>query len=444
MAVTRLLTLAAVMLAAGTLPAAEPAVTLVEAFDENSGAYRVEVKSSISGKIRVPVGEGKPAKVVDLSGSHHFQYDERPLKAEDPAERKVVRTYRTFDFSRTIGGQEQTAGVRPEVRRLVVLRSDRGKKNPFSPDGPLTFDEIDVVKNDLFCPTLVPGLLPDKPVSPGAKWAAKSDAVIDLTDMEKVDRGGLDVEFVGVIESNKKRYAKLTVSGSVSGVYEEGPGRQTLDCTVYFDLEASRLSYLKLNGVHELLDAQGQTTAKVEGSFSLTREASPKADEFTAAALQGVELKPTADKTLLLYDNPDLGVKFLHPRRWRVGVVQGRQLVLNEPQGGWAKLTVLPAAKTPTAAAFQAEVKDFLAKEKVRLSPVPEPKRWQAKPAVDRFGMDVEAATGKLRMEFALLSGPDGGVTVDARLPEKLATELAPDLDRVLKSLTVTKKIADK
>jgi hypothetical protein len=138
-----------------------------------------------------------------------------------------------------------------------------------------------------------------------------------------------------------------------------------------------------------------------------------------------------------------LGVKFLHPRRWRVGVVQGRQLVLNEPQGGWAKLTVLPAAKTPTAAAFQAEVKDFLAKEKVKLSPVPEPKRWQAKPAVDRFGMDVEAATGKLRMEFALLTSAEGGVTVDARLPDKLAAELAPDLDRVLKSLTVTKKIAD-
>jgi hypothetical protein len=124
--------------------------------------------------------------------------------------------------------------------------------------------------------------------------------------------------------------------------------------------------------------------------------------------------------------------------------VQGRQVVLTEPQGGWAKLSVLPAAKTPTPAAFQDEVKAFLAKEKVKLSPVPPPKRWKEGPAVDRFGMDVEAATGKLRMEYALVTTADGGVTVDARLPDKLAAELTPDIDRVLKSLTVTKKVSDK
>jgi hypothetical protein len=442
MSATRFAPIAAVILVVGTATAADPAVTLAETFDDKN-VCRVEVKSNISGKISLPVGEGKPAKVVDLSGSHHFQYDERPLTSEDPAGKKLVRAYRTFEFSRTIGGQEQKAVVRPDVRRMVVLRSDKGRKAPFSPDGPLTFDEIDVVKNDLFCPTLVAGLLPPKAVTAGARWQASEAAVVDLTDLDRIDNGGIDVEFVAVVESNKKKYAKLSLSGTVRGQNEDGPNRQQIDGTVYFDLEANRLSYLKLNGVHELLDDKGQATGKIEGSFTLTREASPKADEFTDAALKGVELKPTDEVTQLLYDNPDLGVKFLHPRRWRVGVVQGRQLVLNEPQGGWAKLTVLPAAKTPTAAAFQAEVKDFLAKEKVKLSPVPEPKRWQAKPAVDRFGMDVEAATGKLRMEFALLTSPEGGVTVDARLPEKLAAELSPDLDRVLKSLTVTKKIAD-
>ncbi len=442
MSATRLVLLAAVISAVGTLSAADPAVTLAESFDDKN-VCRVEVKSSISGKIRVPVGEGKPAKVVDLSGSHHFQYDERPLKAEDAADKKLVRAYRTFDFTRTIGGQEQKAGVRPEVRRMVVLRSDKGKKAPFSPDGPLTFDEIDVVKNDLFCPTLVGGLLPPKAVTPGAKWPARDEAVIDLTDLDRIDTGGIDVEFVGVIESNKKKYAKLTLSGTVRGQNEDGPNRQQIDGTVYFDLEANRLSYLKLNGVHEMLDDKGQVTGKIEGSFTLAREASPKADEFTDAALKGVELTPTADNTLLLYDNPDLGVKLLHPRRWRVGVVQGKQFTLDEPQGGGVLFTVTTAAKTPTAAAFQGEVKDFLAKQKAKVSPIPEPKRWQAKPMIDRFGIDAELDTRKARMEYAILTTADGGVTMAARLPEKLAAELAPDLDRVLKTLTVTKKIAD-
>lgn len=443
MSATRFVPLAAVISAVGMAAAADPAVTLVEPFDDKN-VCRVEVKSSISGKIRVPVGEGKPAKVVDLSGSHHFQYDERPLTSEDPAGKKLVRAYRTFEFSRTIGGQEQKATVRPDVRRMVVLRSDKGKKAPFSPDGPLTFDEIDVVKNDLFCPTLVGGLLPPKAVAVGARWQASEAAVIDLTNLDRVDTGGIDVEFVGVVDSNKKRYAKLTLSGTVRGQNEDGPNRQQLDGTVYFDLEANRLSYLKLNGVHEMLDDKGQATGKIEGSFTLTREASPKADEFTDAALKGVELKPTDDVTLLLYDNPDLGVRFLHPRRWRVGVVQGRQFTLDEPQGGGVLFTVTSPAKTPTAAAFQGEVKDFLAKQKAKLSPLPEPKRWQAKPMIDRFGIDAELDTRKARMEYAVITTADGGVTMAARLPDKLAAELAPDLDRVLKSLTITKKIADK
>ena len=101
MSATRLALLAAVISASALATAAEPAVTLAEPFDDKN-VCRVEVKSSISGKIRVPVGEGKPAKVVDLSGSHHFQYDERPLTSEEPTDKKLVRAYRTFDFTRTI------------------------------------------------------------------------------------------------------------------------------------------------------------------------------------------------------------------------------------------------------------------------------------------------------------------------------------------------------
>lgn len=442
MSATRFTLFAAVISAVGTAIAADPAVRLVETFDEKN-VCRVEIKSEISGKIRVPDGDGKPAKAVDLSGRHHFQYDERPLPAEDATGKKLVRAYRTVDFSRTVGGREQKADIRPEVRRMVVMRSDKGKKAPFSPDGPLAFDDIDVVKSDLFCPALVPGLLPAKAVTAGTRWRATDEAVADLTDLEKVEGGGLDVEFVGVIESNKRKYAKLSLSGTVKGTSEDGPSRQQIDGTAYFDLEANRLSYLKLNGVHEMLDDKGQATSKIEGSFTLTRETSPKADEFTDAALKGVELKPTDDNTLLLYDNPDLGVKFLHPRRWRVGVVQGRQFTLDEPQGGGVLFTVTTPAKTPTAAAFQDEAKAFLAKQKAKMSPIPEPKRWQAKPAIDRFAIDAELTGGKVRMEYAVLATTDGGVTMAARLPEKLAAELAPDLDRVLKSMTVTKKIVE-
>lgn len=422
--------------------AADPAVKLAESFDP-ANLSRVELRVTISGKLTVPVAADKPPQTVTLSGESKLVYDERPLPGEDADTRKVVRAYRVVEFNRTIGDQEQKAGIREAVRRMVVLRGAGGKKAPFSPDGPLTYGEIDVVKNDLFSPTLVAGLLPAKEVKPGDKWAASAAAVQDLTDLDAITDGGLTVEFVGVVPVSNRKHAKLAVSGTVRGTNEDGPNRQKLDGTAYFDLEQNRLDYLKLTGTHEMLDPDGKVTGKIEGSFAMTREAAQKADTLTDAALKGVDLKPTDDNSLLLYDDPALGVRFLYPRRWRVGG-QGRQVTLSEPTGGGVRFTVLPAAQTPTAKGFQDQVKEYLAKEKAKVSPIPEPKRVGEKPALDRFGFDAELDTAKARLEYAVLSTPDGGVTMAARLPEKAADQLKPDLDRILNGLTVTKKVTEK
>jgi hypothetical protein len=422
--------------------AAEPAVKLVERFDA-ANVYRVELRVTIAGKLAVPVAPDKPTQAVTLAGESKLVYDERALPGEDAATQKVVRAYHLVEFNRTIGDQEQRASIREVVRRMVVLRTDAGKKAPFSPDGPLTFGEIDVVKNDLFCPSLVTGLLPTKEVKPGDKWTATTAAVQDLTDLDAVSEGGLTVEFVSVVPVSNRKHAKLAVSGTVRGTNEDGPTRQKLDGTAYFDLEQNRLDYLKLTGTQEMLDKNDKVTGRIEGSFAMTREASRKADALSDAALKGVELKPTDDNSLLLYDDPALGVRFLHPRRWRVST-QGRQITLTEPTGGGVLLTVTAAGKTPTAKAFQDQVKEYLTKEKAKVSPIPEPKRVGDRPAVDRFGFDAELEGAKSRMEYAVLTAADGGVTMAARLPEKAAAQLLPDLDRLLKGFTVTKPAAGK
>ena len=68
------------------------------------------------------------------------------------------------------------------------------------------------------------------------------------------------------------------------------------------------------------------------------------------------------------------------------------------------------------------------------------PVRTADKPIrIDRFGIDAELKTGKARLEYAVTSGPKGGVLVAARLPAEDAAELKVDLERILKQLEVTK-----
>jgi hypothetical protein len=266
--------------------------------------------------------------------------------------------------------------------------------------------------------------------------------------MEKVEEGELTVKFVGPTTANGRRVARLELAGTVRGVNEDGPNRQKLDGTAYFDLEANLLTYLSIKGTHELLDGQsGQTTGAVEGQFVMTR--SPLGQlpaDLSDASLRGLDLKPGVENTLLLYDNPDLGVRFLYPRGWRVGAVQGKQVTLDHARlGAGVLMTVEPAGKVPTAEEYLKEATAFLQKEKAQVSAYEKPARVRAEPVqLDRFAVDATFGSEKVRMEYAVLGQTDGGVTVAARLPAPAAAELRTDVELVVRSLLVTKKIEGK
>src|SRR6185295_8095631 len=182
--------------------------------------------------------------------------------------------------------------------------------------------------------SVVPGLLPPNAVRKGQTWKASPAAVAELTDMEKVEAGEIVVELVGVTEVERKRVARLKITGTVRGVNEDGPNVQMLEGTAYFDLDAGLLTYLSLKGTHKLLDGSGQTVGLIEGQFTMNRSLLAKLPpDLSDASLKGLDLKPTGENTLLLYDNTQLGVRFLYPRGWRVGAVQGKQVTLDHARG---------------------------------------------------------------------------------------------------------------
>lgn len=420
---------------------AQDAIALVEEFKPGH-ASKVDVSVKLTGKLVAPLQKGKAPQLVSVTGTSRVVYEERVLTPDEPGTLKSVRGYREVAFARTLGDITQDAGIRPSVRRMVVIKSEN-RRAPFSPDGPLTWGEIDVVRTDVFNPSVVPGLLPAVPVKKGDTWKASAAAVVELTDMQKVDSGELTIELLGVTEVEKKRVARLKISGTVRGVNEDGPNRQKLDGTAYFDLDGRLLSYLSLKGTHELLDTAGQVAGQIDGQFTMTRSRLAELpDDLSDSSLRGLDLKPTSENTLLLYDNPQLGVRFLYSRGWRVGAVQGRQVTLDHARGAGALITVEPWAKVPAAEDFLKEVAAFLQKQKAQVTATSKPTRVRAEPVqLDRFGMDATFGTDKVRLEYAVLKQSDGGVTLAVRIPAADAAALEPEVDRIIRSLSVTKKI---
>ena len=422
---------------------AQDAVALAEPFKPGH-TYTVDVRVKLDGKLALPAGKEKPPQVVPLNGASRLTYDERLLEPDEPGGQKAVRQYRQVEFRRLLGSAAQDAGIRPAVRRMVVIRSG-DRRAPFSPDGPLTWGEIDVVRTDVFNPAAVPGLLPPGPVKPGQSWKASPAAVAELTDLEAVEDGGVAVEFAGVTTADGRRVARLRVFGTIRGVNQDGPNRQKLDGTAYFDLDAGLLSYLSVRGTRELLDGQtGHTVGVIDGQFTMTRKrlTAPPA-ELADAGLRGVGLKPDGENTLLLYDDPNWGVRFLYPRGWKVGAVQGKQVTLDHTRlGGGILITVEPAGKVPAAADYLREVTAFLQREKATVTTLANPARVRAEPAaLDRFTLSAAFEKEAAQLEYGVLRQADGGATVAARLPREAAEALRAEADRIIRSLTITKRI---
>lgn len=378
--------------------------------------YAVQSRVELSGTLTTPTTkDGKPKK-VSLTGQSSIDYDERVLSIN--RENKVDKTIRIFhkvNLSRKVGSVEQTSTLRPEIRRVVQLRKGT-TENPFSPDGPLTWAEIDLIRTDVFTPALR-GLLPTRDVRIGDRWLASTQAIQELTDMEKIDKGSLTCRLDQITTLVRRRHARVSFSGTVRGTNEDGPNQQQLEGFFYFDLKHNHLSYLSLQGRHSLLNAEGQEMGRVEGRFVLSRQISSSRD-LSDAELRRLTLEPNADNSRLLYRDEKSKVEFLHPRRWRVASAVGQQIMLDSSEGAGIVITLESNQKLPTANRFYQEARDWLSKQKANLRYVTRPYREQARATdIEHFTIEAEMSQQRFVMDYFVVRDSNQGATLAARLP---------------------------
>jgi hypothetical protein len=422
---------------------ADEPIRIAERF-ANGDQCRVSCRVEITGMLTPEPENGKPAKPVSIKGDSAIEYDERTLAVDSTgAVQKTLRIYRRIDFQRNVGGRDQQQTIRPAVRRLVLLRKDNTEV-PFSPDGPLTWGEIDLVRTDVFTPALS-GLLPLQAVSKGERWKAAVEAVKELTDMERIDEGGLECRLEDIttlsVSGRDRRQARIAFTGAVQGINDDGPNRQQLEGYLYFDLESNQLSYLTLKGIHALRARDGKEAGRIEGRFTLTRQTQQQSKDLTDDALRGLTLEPNADNTLLLYDNPDLGVRFLHPRRWRLAGENSRQITLDSTDGSGLLLNRESAGSVPTGAQYLKESRDWFAKQKAKvLREDPAQVLRTNSGRLERFALEVEISGQKVIMNYFVVAQHDGGATIAARLLPTDIRSLQDEVERIARSMVISKR----
>ena len=188
----------------------------------------------------------------------------------------------------------------------MVLKKGRSKV-PFSPTA-CHLGRDRHVRTDIFVPTLA-GLLPDLPVKPGDTWRVSEAAVAELTDIEKLERGGADRQVRG------GREIRRPAGGPHHLVRETGrhQRRRSQPAKAHrhavLRSQGAFISYLSIIGEHFLLDKDRRVNGKMTGEFVMVRSLDTRAASINAAALAKLTLEPNADNTLLLFEQRELGVR---------------------------------------------------------------------------------------------------------------------------------------
>jgi len=254
--------------------------------------------------------------------------------------------------------QEETHPTLRDDRRLVAVDVREGKATLYSPAGPLSHDELDLV--DLQANTLLlDRLLPADRVAVGAKWSHADALIAMLLGLDAVSTNRLESRLASVRDSIALVELGGDVQGAASGVSTEIKLRGKYQ----FDLVLKRITWFgvliqekrSIGHVGPGLDIVARLQIKIAPI-----DESP---QLTEEALADLPLELSEGSTWLSYIDPQGGWQLLNDRRWFVTRDEPEAVVLRLVDRGEfiAQCNITPApridpGKLSNLAKFQADI----------------------------------------------------------------------------------------
>ena len=320
---------------------------------------QVKTTLEVSGELVVNAGE-KPNR-LKTQVTANLGYAERSLAAAGDGPLRAVRYY--DDAAAKI--QIEKEGFKPALsdpRRLIGVEVDGRATTLFSPSGPLTREELDLI--DLQGSSLLfDRLLPDKPVAIGDKWQLSDDL---LTNLLRLDTVG-STEVVATLTSVQNGGAIMELAGQISGAINGVSTEIELKGKYRFNQPAGRVDWAAFL-IREKRSI-GHVGPGLEVVARLQTLITPGAssDKLSDAALRGLPLEPKPELTQLVQKSADGQWQFTYDRRWYITTDTKEQLVMRMVDRGElvaqcniASLAKVPQDKLATLPQFQQDIQKAL------------------------------------------------------------------------------------
>ena len=307
--------------------------------------------------------DGKEVTTVPMLVQADLQYTERFLAIKADGTLKAARHYGVAEAKIQIKNTEMKQSLRNE-RRLFVIQHKGEDATLFSPIGPLTREELELVDAP-GSSTVLAAILPGKMTAIGDEWKLNNQTVARLLGLEAVREQDVVAKFTKVENSLAIFSLDGKITGAVGGVASE----IDLNAKANFDLKKKAVTWLALEYGEKR--AIGHAQPGYDATIRVRTVAEPAAatPELSNDALAKLPLEARPEQTLIEFQAEKAGINLAHDRRWRVMVDRMDIAILRFIDRGDLiaqcninRLAPLPKDQPLSLTAFQKSVETTLSK----------------------------------------------------------------------------------
>lgn len=223
--------------------------------------FDYQLKLTVSGKLKIDRNGKEDTLLLEASAAHDFVE-----RVEEPdaigGAGKVVRHYRNAVSSSKVSGESTKRELSPDRRLCVIQRTPTGTVQ-YSPSGPLSRDELELVAEHFDTMCLV-GFLSGQDSKVGDTWKIPDQTVQQACLFDGLLKNELTAKFVSV----QNNTAFITITGTAEGIELGAAGKVIVQAQLEYDTAAKQIQ--RLNWEQTDVRQQGpaspamEVTAKIE------------------------------------------------------------------------------------------------------------------------------------------------------------------------------------
>jgi hypothetical protein len=335
-------TLGAALIILGAVQAAQAQTYALSESARVGDCQRVHLDMKLSGVMKL--NQSGKLISINIEASAEHEYPERILSVGvSGLPEKTARLYEKAHAVIATNRDSSERTLRPE-RKLFVAQRRMDQLLVYCPAGPITRDEQELTGGH-FDSLWVGGVLPGKEVAVGAAWKLSNSVVQALCGFE----GLTEQDLVGKLEEVSGQTARLTITGTATGIDVGALAKLAIEATGTFNLNTHRLTSLEWKQKDERQQGPASPAAVTQTTVSLTRAGSELPASLSDVALVAVPegLEPPPAQSQLEFRDPKGRFAMVYGREWQTVSRTDEHLVMRLMERGdfVAQATLSPWTK---------------------------------------------------------------------------------------------------